>query len=537
MATVYIGRMSGAAGFSRTVAIKRLHPHLAADSTFLAMFVDEARLAARIRHPNVIDTLDVVAEGGELFIVMDFVLGETLAKLVRLAAARSIQLPPPVVSTIIIGALEGLHAAHEAVNERGEPLGIVHRDVSPQNILVARDGVPRVLDFGVAKARGRIQETEGSELKGKLAYMAPEQLTRQSVDRRCDLFAMGVVLWEALTSRRLFAGEDAASTLYAIINEPVAPPSSIVPSLPPALDQVVLRALDRDPSRRYATAQEMALALEAACPPAPQRQAGRWVEDLAEEQLRRRAEVVATAESASLGVPLPGIEDVQLPSGAQRISSEARLATPHQGWPNGAPQPLGYSAPIHQPGMSGVGGLSGVTSGSGISGTASGITGSTVAGLTASGIQPTIQNPQARLSSHAIAAIGGLFAALLVVGVVLGVKGVTARKKQHPSPTEIAPGAPPPPALGDPPRGPEPSSRASEVPSNEAKTEGGGLAATSSAAAPSAPSASAAAKPAFVPHTSAPKAKTSSGASTDCENPFTVDANGVKYPKPQCFGH
>jgi serine/threonine-protein kinase len=239
MATVYVARMSGAAGFARTVAIKRLHPHLAADPAFSAMFVDEARLAARIRHPNVIDTLDVVADSGELFLVMDFVLGETLARLIRQTEKRGIHLPAPVVSSIVVGALEGLHAAHEATNERGEPLGIVHRDISPQNILVARDGVARVLDFGVAKAAGRVQETEGGEIKGKLAYMSPEQLTRKPVDRRCDIFAMGIVLWEALTSKRLFGGEDAASTLYAVMHEPCTPACAVVHGIRRSVDCVV----------------------------------------------------------------------------------------------------------------------------------------------------------------------------------------------------------------------------------------------------------------------------------------------------------
>src|SRR5262249_10537451 len=161
----------------------------------------------------------VVFDGRELFIVMEFVLGETLSRVLRGARAAGIRLPTPIVAAIVSDALEGLHAAHEATNEGGEPLGLVHRDVSPQNILVGRDGIARVLDFGVAKAAGRRQETENSEIKGKFAYMAPEQLMRGPLDRRCDVFAMSIVLWEALTNERLFGGDDPASTINSVLHD------------------------------------------------------------------------------------------------------------------------------------------------------------------------------------------------------------------------------------------------------------------------------------------------------------------------------
>src|SRR5262245_49268372 len=160
MATVHLGRLLGPVGFSRTVAIKRLHAQFSQDPEFVSMFLDEARLAARIRHPNVVPTLDVVATGGELFLVMDYVAGESIAKLLRAVATKKEMVPIRVIAATMAGALHGLHAAHEAKDERGEPLGIVHRDVSPQNILLGADGVPRVLDFGVAKAIGRVQTTQ-----------------------------------------------------------------------------------------------------------------------------------------------------------------------------------------------------------------------------------------------------------------------------------------------------------------------------------------------------------------------------------------
>ena len=266
MAAVHLGRLLGPAGFSRTVAIKCLHPHLAADPDFVSMFLDEARLAARIRHPNVVPTLDIVSTGGELFLVMEYVHGESLSRVLRAARTGSTLVPVPLVAAVVAGVLHGLHAAHEAKNERGEPLGIVHRDVSPQNILVGVDGVSRVLDFGVAKAVGRAQVTREGQIKGKMAYMAPEQVLAGDVDRRTDLYAAGVVLWEALSCQRLFQADSDGAVIAKILQADVSPPSRFVPGVPAALDAIVMRALQRKASDRFATAREMARALEAAVP-------------------------------------------------------------------------------------------------------------------------------------------------------------------------------------------------------------------------------------------------------------------------------
>src|SRR5581483_5010714 len=169
MARVHLGRLIGADGFSRVVAIKRLHPHLAEDKVFARAFIDEARLASRVRHPNVVQTLDVAREGDELLLVMEYVPGASLATLTRIAQERGEPIPPKIIAAILSGALIGLHAAHDAEDERGEPLHLVHRDVSPQNILVGADGITRVLDFGIAKAAGRLQTTMDGNIKGKIA--------------------------------------------------------------------------------------------------------------------------------------------------------------------------------------------------------------------------------------------------------------------------------------------------------------------------------------------------------------------------------
>lgn len=298
MATVHVGRLMGPVGFSRTVAIKRLHSIYAQDPEFVAMFMDEARLAARIQHPNVVSIIDVVAEQGELLLVMDYVQGESLSRLLRAARNRSEVVEPKIAVKILSEVLNGLHAAHEARNERGQPLGIVHRDVSPQNILVGSDGVARLIDFGVAKAAGRIQSTRDGQIKGKLAYMAPEQIRGKALDRRTDLYAAAAVLWEVLAGRRLFTGDE-ANLMYAVLTVPIAPPSTVNPAIPPALDAVVMQALQKNATKRFASALEFADALEAAVSPASSREVARWLERLAADALDQRANLVAEVENSS----------------------------------------------------------------------------------------------------------------------------------------------------------------------------------------------------------------------------------------------
>ncbi len=299
MATVHIGRQVGTAGFSRTVAIKRLLPEFARDPEFVAMMVDEARMVARIRHPNVVPTLDCVAAEGQLLLVMEYIQGESLGRLTKSARIRAELAPPRIASAILSGALHGLHAAHEATDDHGMPLQIVHRDVSPQNILVGTDGVARVIDFGVAKASGRVQSTREGKVKGKFAYMAPEQLGSAGVTRQTDVYAAAVVLWETLTGTRLFEGETEAVVLGKVLQGNVALPSRTAPGISPALDAVVMRGLAHDLTTRFASAREMAVALEAACPPATASEVGAWVEKTGGPALTRRAKGVAEIERAS----------------------------------------------------------------------------------------------------------------------------------------------------------------------------------------------------------------------------------------------
>jgi serine/threonine-protein kinase len=299
MAVVHLGRLLGQAGFSRTVAVKRLHPQFASDPEFVAMFLDEAHLAVRVQHPNVVAPLDVVVADGELLVVMEYVSGETLSQLMRATSLGAPSGTVAVLASIMVGTLYGLHAAHEARGENGQPLNIVHRDVSPQNIIVGLDGVPRVLDFGVAKAAMRSHATKEGEIKGKIAYMSPDQLRGLPIDRRADIFAAGVVFWEALTSRRLFRGDDLGQTVEHVLHTEIATPSEWNPAVPHELGQVVLRALERDPDRRFATAREFAMAIERTTLLASVSEVADWVKAVGGAKLADRVERVAAIENHS----------------------------------------------------------------------------------------------------------------------------------------------------------------------------------------------------------------------------------------------
>ncbi len=265
MATVYLARLSGVGGFQRFTAIKRLHPHLAREPEFIEMFLEEARLAARIHHPNVVPILEIGTSDEGYYIVMEYVEGDTLGRLLARSAQTGTRLPTKVGLRVMIDMLAGLDAAHELKDDNDNPLGIVHRDISPQNVLVGVDGSARLSDFGVARATSKLSTTRTGQLKGKLAYMAPEQARgTRDIDRRADIFAAGVVLWEVLACRRLFKGDGEADTLNKVLNEPIPPVRSAAPMVPAALEAVVARALERDRAKRYATAAEFADALERA---------------------------------------------------------------------------------------------------------------------------------------------------------------------------------------------------------------------------------------------------------------------------------
>jgi serine/threonine-protein kinase len=343
MATVYVGRVRGAVGFSRTVAIKRLHPQFARDPDFVAMFLDEARLASRIRHPNVVPTLDVVTSAGELFVVMEYVLGETLSSIARTLRASGEPMPLPIAASIASGMLLGLHAAHETVDEGGRPLDIVHRDVSPQNVIVGADGIARLVDFGIAKAAGRLQSTTDGAVKGKVGYMSPEQLEGH-VDRRCDLYATAVVLWEMLTARRLFQGESQAHVVTKVLAGNIPSLRSLA-DVPLALDEVVMCGLELSPDRRFSTAREMERALRRAAPIAPEFDVAEWLNGVMGASLRERAAELsrieatsAAARTAAAATPtsLGGVESrasLGLPATLAEPEATTEAPTTRPAWP------------------------------------------------------------------------------------------------------------------------------------------------------------------------------------------------------------
>jgi len=330
MATVHLGKTRGPFGFSSTVAIKRLHPHLARDPEFVAMFLDEARLASRVRHPNVVPVLDVFAEDGDLSLVMEYVEGESLAQLCRHAALAQAEIPVAIAVAITASILHGLHAAHEARDEQGALLGLVHRDVSPQNVIVGTDGVVRLIDFGIAKAAGRRTASRNGQLKGKIAYMAPEQIQRGGVTRRTDVYGAAVLLWELLTGERLFEGETEGMILGRVLDDLVPPPSSLRPGLPAALDEIALRGLDRDQERRFESARAMARALEAALRPAGPDEIGEWVQAMAGPALAVRQDKLTRLEREAAAEPEPTraapIERAAITASAIAASSRGRRA-------------------------------------------------------------------------------------------------------------------------------------------------------------------------------------------------------------------
>lgn len=518
MATVHFGRLLGAAGFARTVAIKRLHSHYAKDEDFCAMFLDEARIVARIRHPNVVQMVDVVQSStAGLFLIMEYVHGEPLSKLVRTAAAQGERLPVDVCATIASDVLHGLHAAHETTGEDGSQLNVVHRDVSPQNIIVGVDGAARVLDFGIAKAAGRAAVTREGQIKGKLTYMAPEQV-RGNVDRRADVFAAGVVLWEMLAGRRMHEGLGDGEMLSRVIKGEFSPPSEHNAEVSPELDALVLRALSNDVNVRFATAREMARELEQLVPRAGPSDIGAWVERLASTQLAARAAVISAMEQASDrlrphdSIP-PAPTDFTL-SEAIDIPIDFDGAGPSSGRPRPAPVPppaVALPPAPRQPSDPG----------------------------------DVAPEPANDLRANIILAVAAAAVTALIAGAALAVYSMVTSDTRSPAP-DVAPSAPalsapapttlspssapagsaapvpvPPPTAAVPSVEPAESASASAAPAS---------APPASASSPASATAAAPARSASVPAIAPPKK-----AAPSCDPPYTVDDVGHRHYKPECL--
>ncbi|MFI5306780.1 MAG: protein kinase [Polyangiales bacterium] len=343
MAAVYVGRALGVAGFERLFAVKVLHPHLAHEQEFITMFLDEARLAARIRHPNVVPTIDISdTQDAGYYLVMDYIEGDHLGALLQKAYKLGTKLPPPVALRIVVDALEGLAAAHNLTDESGRRINLVHRDVSPHNIMVSTDGIARITDFGVAKAEVRLSTTRQGQFKGKLAYMAPEHASTGEADQRSDLFSVAIILWESLTGRRLFRAENQAATLNKICIEPIPMPSAVDPSLAP-FDHVLEMGLARDPAQRFQTAEEFAEAIEERAETlgglANQRAVAKLVREYAAEKIERDSALIRSAIAEIGSAPVNEM------TGAAPQAAESPPIAPPRAPAIAAPPPIEVPAP------------------------------------------------------------------------------------------------------------------------------------------------------------------------------------------------
>jgi serine/threonine-protein kinase len=262
MAEIWLAKQLGVQGFEKLVVVKRILDQFAAEKEFVQMFLDEARLAATLNHPNVVQIYDLGQEQASFYIAMEFIAGHDLLAILRKCKRAQRTLPPPIAARLIAAACEGLHYAHTRKDNLGNPLNIVHRDVSPSNILVTYEGGVKVVDFGIAKAESHSTKTEAGKLKGKFSYMSPEQIRAMPLDARSDVFALGIVLYEILVGRRLFKRDNELAIMQDILEGEVRPASELRPDVPPALDEILDKALQKDRRKRYGSAQELQLALE-----------------------------------------------------------------------------------------------------------------------------------------------------------------------------------------------------------------------------------------------------------------------------------
>ncbi|MBN2360507.1 MAG: serine/threonine protein kinase [Deltaproteobacteria bacterium] len=341
MATLYLARVLGPGGFQKLVAIKRIHSHLARERSFVESFLDEARLAASIQHPNVAQIFELGQVNRQFFIVMEYVEGESLGSfaMAHLAALRKLQQPRQMpireCTAVVAEAAAGLHAAHELCGADGQMLGVVHRDVSPQNILLTYSGHVKLVDFGVAKARGGIHVTTDNTLKGKLSYMSPEQVRAEDLDRRSDIFSLGIVLFEVTTGHRLFRHKVDVEVLAKILRGEVPPPTRLARDYPAALEKVVLRALAQDREQRYATAEEMRRALQKVLldlgPPVEADEIAAMMRRTFPERIEFKKRLRESCMSGT--APSPDLADALTAGGITDVSSTTHTPRPGAGLP------------------------------------------------------------------------------------------------------------------------------------------------------------------------------------------------------------
>ncbi len=341
MARVWAARLHGQRGFQKLVAIKTILPELARDPEFERMFLDEARIASGVHHPNVCEIYELGEEQRVLYLVMEWVSGDSFSRVLR-ASGRTEAIDPRVAARIVADACAGLHSAHELTDESGRPMGVVHRDLSPHNILLTADGVAKVADFGVAKALGQLHEqTSAGQLKGKIAYMSPEQISGSGIDRRSDVFSLGCVLYEATTGERPFKGDGDAQVMHAVLKGEAVPPSQIIRGYPKELEQIVLRAIAAQAITRFPSAERMRFALEEYLTRGPlvtQSNVAQVVRARLGEHLERRKERIRQASTAGDHGGFDPNAREQHPDGHRSGVKQAR--------PMQATMPIGMPSPV-----------------------------------------------------------------------------------------------------------------------------------------------------------------------------------------------
>lgn len=364
MAEIWFARRRGAGTFNRFVVVKKILPHLAEQPTFVRMFEDEASTSSRLSHPNIVQIHDLAEAEGTYFIAMEYIEGENLSAIAWRGMKRGLPFPPSFAARVIADASKALHYAHTLTAEDGRPLEIVHRDVSPQNILVTYDGDVKVVDFGIAKAATKSEQTKTGMLKGKFSYMSPEQCLGAPVDGRSDIFALGILLYELCTGKRLYKHESELMILDMITKRPVAPPSRVNPDIPGPLEDIILRALAKDRSERFQSARDMQMALEAFLRgephPVSTNDVGAWMQrlfaDKIEEKRRLRERAsrddleqlfgvqeptrgqVAARPASSMGVQVSGLQIPASPTGSSALPG----AWTHPGTDLGWSRPLRF---------------------------------------------------------------------------------------------------------------------------------------------------------------------------------------------------